>query len=440
MSNDMLETRVVKKTFWRILPFLFVLFIIAFLDRVNVGFAALTMNKELGFSSAVYGLGAGIFFIGYFIMEVPGNLIMAKVGARLWIARILITWGLISGATAFVTTSTEFYIVRFMLGVAEASFTPGIIYYLSNWFRAKDQAKALALFLMAMPASSIIGAPISSFLLGINWLGWSGWKWMFVLEAIPALIFGIITVLYLTDRPDQAKWLRTDERDWLIKELAAEKEAKLEKKQYTLMQSFGDRDVLLLSAAYFAWVSGFYGITMFLPTLVKTLQSSMSNQFVGVLVMAPYIVGLVSMVLVGRHSDKTNERRFHTMGCMIVGAIGLSSSVYFSGVNVLTAMLFYMVAVGGVYGAFGPFWSIPSSFLTGAGAAGAIAMINSIGNLGGFLGPYSMGYIKDLTGSYNSGVLFLASCLVLCAVLLAFLKKTGKAAVKPSEANVTTSA
>ena len=427
MNNDSLEKRAVSKTFWRLMPYIFILFIIAFLDRVNVGFAALTMNKDLGFSSAIYGLGAGMFFIGYFTMEVPKNLLMTKFGPRIWITQLLITWGLVSASTAWVTTATEFYVVRFLLGVTEASFSPGIIYYLSNWFRLKDQAKALSLFLMAMPACNIIASPISSYMLGLGWLGWAGWKWLFVLQAAPALVFGIITFFYLTDRPDQAKWLKADERQWLVNTLESEKAAKIVKKKYSLWQAFRDRDVLLLASSYFAWVIGFYGLTMFLPTLVKGLRSSITNMDVGYLVMIPYIVALLSMVLVGRHSDKTNERRYHTMACMIIGAIGLAGSVYFSGINVMIAMAFYTIAIGGVYAAFGPFWAIPTSFLTGVSAAGAIAFINCIGNLGGFVGPYSMGYIRDLTGDYNNGILFLACCLVVCAILLSRLKKAGKA-------------
>lgn len=426
MSDIDLEKRTVSKVFWRLMPFLGLLYIVAFLDRVNVGYAALSMNKELGFSNAVYGLGAGIFFIGYFIMEIPGNLIMTRVGARLWIARILITWGVISGFTAFVTTPMEFYVVRFLLGVAEASFFPGIIYYLSTWSRKQDQAKAVAFFMMSLPICNILAAPVSTYLLGISWLGLAGWKWLFILEALPSVILGFITPFYLTNKPEDAKWLSDDERTWLVNSLAAEQAAKLERKKYTLMQAFTDRDVVILSLIYFTWVCGFYGITMFLPILVKALSATMSNQMVGYLIMIPYIFGFFAMYFLGRHSDKTGERRWHTIIGMLTAALGLAGSVYFANISIAVSMAFFTIAVMGVYGSFGPFWSIPSSFLTATSAAGAIAMINSIGNLGGFVGPYAMGYIREATGSFTGGIMFLVACLLAAAGLLLMLKKAGK--------------
>ena len=290
MSDSQLELRTVRKVSLRLLPFLFLCFAVAFLDRVNVGFAALSMNKDLGFSSAIYGLGAGIFFIGYFTMEVPGNLIMARVGARLWIARILITWGIISGMTALVATPMQFYIVRFLLGVAEASFFPGIIYYLGNWYQGKDQAKAIAWFMISLPACNVIGSPLSSYLLGLSWLGWAGWKWLFVMEAVPSVILGFVTFWFLTDKPEDAKWLQDEERNWLVRTLDAERNKKQAKKKYTVLQAFGDRDVMLLAAAYLAWMCGYYGVVMFLPTLVKALSATMSNEIVGLWVALPYAV------------------------------------------------------------------------------------------------------------------------------------------------------
>lgn len=428
MNDPVLEKRTVGKVFWRLMPFLGLLYIVSFLDRVNVGFAALSMNQELGFSNAVYGFGAGIFFIGYFVMEVPGNLIMAKVGARLWIARILITWGIISGLTAWVFTPMQFYIVRFLLGVAEASFFPGIIYYLSTWSRSQDQAKAVAFFMMSLPICNIVASPLSTYLLGITWAGWSGWRWLFILEAVPSIILGIITPFYLTNKPEDARWLDDEGRRWLVNALAVEKAAKQEQKHYTLLQAFADRDILILSGIYFAWVCGFYGVTLFLPILVKALSSTISNQMVGFLVMVPYIFGFFAMYLIGRHSDKTGERRYHTVFGMLMGACGLAGSVLLADISIPVSMLFFTIAVMGVYGSFGPFWSIPSSFLTATAAAGAIAMINSIGNLGGFIGPYVMGFIRDATGSFNGGVMFLVVCLLGAAVLLMMVRKTGKGA------------
>jgi len=426
MEIQNLEERTVKKVFWRLMPFLCLLYIIAFLDRVNVSYAALSMNKDLGFSNAVYGFGAGIFFIGYFVMEIPGNLIMARVGARIWIARILISWGIIAGLTALVSTPHQFYLVRFFLGVAEASFFPGIIYYLGTWCRAKDQAKAVAIFMMSLPLCNVLGAPVSTYLLGIDWLNIAGWKWLFILEAIPAVILGIMTPFYLTNRPADAKWLSDDERNWLINVLALEAGKKVEKKKYTLWQAFSDSDVIKLSAVYFFWVCGFYGLGLFLPILIKSLSAAISNQMVGFLVALPYSVAFIAMFLVGRNSDRTGERRWHTVFGMITGAVGLGCSVLFAHSSIFVSMIFFTLSVMGIYASFGPFWAIPHSFLTATAAAGAIAMINSVGNFGGFVGPYAMGYIHDATGSFNGGLLFLVGCLLAAAVLLISLGKSGQ--------------
>lgn len=428
MNVSQLETQTVKKVSMRIIPFLFICFAVSILDRVNVGFAALQMNQELGFSSAVYGLGAGIFFLGYFLLEVPGGIIMTKVGARVWISRIMISWGLISGFTAFVTTPNEFYLVRFLLGVSEASFFPCMAWYLSSWYQSKHHAKAIAAFMVAIPGASALGSPISTWLLSLGWLGLSGWKWLFILEAIPSVILGVIAYYYLTDKIEDAKWLQADERKWLLDITNKEQLLKQEKKHYTLMQAFADRDVLILSTGYFAWMCGYYGIVMFLPTLVKKLSTAMSLQTIGLSIGLMYFFAMVVMVLVGRNSDRLNERRYHVAACLTVSALGLAGSVYFSNSNVITSMVIYAVALAGAYGAYSPFWSIPSSFLTGAAAAGAIAMINSIGNLGGFVGPYAMGYVSQATGSYDNGVLFLSACMIVGATIIAFfIKQSGKA-------------
>ncbi len=437
MNDIHLEKRVVDRVFRRLMPFLCLLYTVAFLDRVNVGFAALSMNEDLGFSNTVYGFGAGIFFIGYFIMEVPGNLIMIRVGARLWIARILVTWGIISGLTAWVSTPMEFYLVRFFLGVAEAGFFPGIIYYLSTWTRSRDQARAVAIFMMALPVCNIVASPLSTYLLEITWLGWDGWKWLFILEAVPSVILGVITPFYLTDRPEDARWLDDEERAWLTGVLAAERSARLERKDYTLAQALRDRDVLLLSAIYFTWICGFYGVTMFLPTLVKGLSATMTNRTVGFLVMAPYVFGFFAMYGIGRHSDRTGERRYHTIAGMVTGALGLAASVFLADISITVSIFSFTIAVMGIYGSFGPFWSIPSSFLTGTAAAGAIAMINSIGNLGGFAGPYLMGFIGDAAGSFTGGVIFLAACMLAAAMLLMMVRKTGAGRGDPREADIT---
>ncbi len=424
MSED-LGKRTTGKVFRRLMPFLGLLYIVAFLDRVNVGYAALSMNQDLGFTNATYGFGAGVFFLGYFIMEVPGNLIMAKVGPRIWIARILITWGVISALTAWVSTPLQFYAVRFLLGIAEASFFPGIIYYLSTWCLSRDQAKAVAFFMMSLPICNVLAAPLSTYILGISWFGWQGWKWLFIMEAVPALVLGIITPFFLTNEPKDAHWLEEEERTWLERALAGERARKLERARYTLAQAFSDRDVLILSAVYFAWICGFYGVTLFLPLLVKALSTGLSNQTVGLLVMAPYIFGFFMMYGIGRHSDRTGERRYHTIFGLLTGAAGLAGSVLLADISVTVSMIFFTLSVMGVYGSFGPFWSIPSSFLTQSAAAGAIAMINSIGNLGGFVGPYAMGLIRDFSGSFTGGIMFLVVCLLAAAGLVAALHKSG---------------
>lgn len=427
MNEAAIEQRTVRKVFRRLVPFLGLLYIVSFLDRINVSYAALEMNKDLGFSNEAYGFGAGIFFIGYFAMEIPGNLIMTRVGARAWIARILITWGIISGLTAWVSSPMEFYIVRFLLGVAEASFFPGMIYYLSTWSRSRDYAKAVAFFMMSLPVCVIIASPLSTYLLGISWLGWTGWKWLFVLEAVPAIILGIVTPFYLTNEPDEkTNWLDAEERAWLVSALAAESAAKLERKKYSLRDALGDRDILILSAIYFMWVCGFYGVGLFLPILVKGLSASMSNQTVGFLVAIPYVFAFFAMYFIGHHSDKTGERRLHTVAGMLTGALGLAGSVIVADINVVVSMIFLTIATMGIYSSFGPFWSIPSSFLSATAAAAAIAMINSIGNLGGFVGPYAMGYIREKTDSFTVGIMFLAACLLCAAVLLMTLRKTGR--------------
>jgi MFS family permease len=351
---------------------------------------------------------------------------MVKVGARIWIARILITWGIISGLTAFVTTPAQFYIVRFFLGVAEASFFPCIIYYLSTWFRSSDQAKAVAFFMMALPVCNIIAAPISTAMLGVTGMGLTGWQWLFILEAIPAVIFGFITPFYLTNKLEDAKWLDIKERTWLINALADEQAVKLNRNKYSVLKALCDRDVILLSAIYFAWICGFYGITMFLPVLIKGLSDNISNQMVGFLVMIPYIFGFFAMYLNGRHSDKTGERRRYAVFALCTCVVGLTGSVLLADISILISMVFFTIAVTGVYSAFGPFWAIPSSFLASTTAAGAIAMINSVGNLGGFVGPFAMGLIWDATGSFTGGIMFLIAMLLCAAGLLMLLRKSGK--------------
>jgi len=437
MNISQLERETVKKVSLRLIPFLFLCFAVATLDRVNIGFAALKMNQELGFSSAVYGLGAGIFFIGYFIMEIPGSAIMTKMGAKAWISRIMISWGIIASLMAFVSTPLQFYAARFFLGVAEASFFPCIAWYLSSFYQTKNHAKAIAGFMMAMPIASAVGAPISTYILNITFVGWSSWRWLFIIEAIPAIILGIIAIFYLTNKIEDANWLNEEERKWLIDVTTKEKLKKQEQKPYTFMQAMGDHDVLKLAAAYFTWVCGYYGLVMFLPILVKKLSTTMSVITVGWVVGLMYLIATISMFLVSRHSDKTNERRHHVAVCLIIAAVGLICSIYFANVNVILTIIIYTISLSGVFGAFSPFWSIPPSFLSGVAAASAIALVNSIGNLGGFVGPYVMGFVTTTTGSSKAGIWFLAISMIASACIVTFLlKQTGKAQHVNSKENI----
>jgi len=424
MNINQIEIDVIKKVTLRLIPFLFIVFVTALVDRMNVSFAALSMNADLGFSNEIYGLGAGMFFIGYFLMEIPGNLIMCKVGAKFWITRIMISWGIISGLTAFVTTPEQFYIARFALGLAEASFFPAIVYYLSEWYRCKDQIKAISLFMLAVPVCNIINAPISTYLLGVSWLSWAGWHWMFVIEAIPALILGVISYYYLTDKPEDAKWLNESEKSCLICMLKEEKIQRIDEKKYTLFQTLKDRDIWIMVIAYFFWMTGQYGVMMFLPILVKSLSSTMSNMVVGYWIMALWTCVAISLLLVGRSSTKTGKRKIYVITCMAIAAVGLFSSVYFTNVNIYIAMICYTITLMGAVSSAPVLFSIPATFLTGASTAVALALINSVGNLGGFCGPYLTGYINTATNSFTIPMIVMSAAFAISAMLMILIRKS----------------
>ncbi|NUU65864.1 MFS transporter [Enterobacteriaceae bacterium BIT-l23] len=408
-----LEKRVMRKITLRIVPFIMILYFIAFLDRVNIGFAALTMNEDLGFSPTVFGLGAGIFFLGYFLFEVPSNLILHKVGARIWIARVMITWGLVSGAMAFVQGTTSFYTLRFLLGVAEAGFFPGIILYLSYWFPAQKRAQVTAIFMAAAPISTALGSPISAALLEMHgFLGFAGWQWMFVLEAIPAIILGIVVLFWLTDRPEKARWLKEDERAWLISTLAAEQARKPASAQHSIWSGLLDKRVLALALVYFGTSAGLYTLGIWSPQIIKTL--GLSSMTIGLLNAIPAVVSVLAMVLWARHSDKTNERSWHVIAACLLAACGL----LFAGTagTVVTVILALTLVNCGISASKPPLWSMPTLFLSGPAAAAGIATINSIGNLGGFIGPFMIGLIKQHTGSFSWGLWFVAGLLVLSSL------------------------
>ena len=416
-----IEQSVKRKRFWRIIPLIFILYVITFLDRVNISYATLTMSKDLQFTSAIFGLGAGIFFIGYFILEVPVTVWVEKWSARKWIARIMIGWGIVTIATAFINTESQFYMARFALGLGEAGFFPGMLVYLSHWYRGKERAIAYSLLMSAVPVSQIIGAPISTHILTIDWLNLTGWRWLFVLEGLPAIILGIIAFLYLADRPSHAKWLSSDEKKWLETEMEKEKAILQNKFKYSWKQAIRQRDVILLALAYFFWVFGFYGLGFFLPTIVSGL-SGLPLTMVGYLVTIPYVAALGGLLIVGKLSDKKKERKKHAAISLIIGATGLGLSILVYP-NLFLSMVMFIIATVGIYSAFGPFWSIPTIFLTETSAAVSIGMINSIGNLGGFVGPYITGYIKTATGSFAGGEMFMVASLFIAAMLIFILQK-----------------
>jgi ACS family tartrate transporter-like MFS transporter len=406
----------------RIMPYMFLLYIIAFLDRVNLGYAWLAMKDDLRFGDDVYGLGAGIFFFGYFLLEIPGSILVEKWSARGWIARIMVTWGIVAILMGFIHTKPQFYSARFLLGAAEAGFFPGIIVYFSHWFRYEDRAKAVALFMAAIPVANIIGSPVSGLLLGVNWLGLTGWRWLFIIEGAPAIIFGVVTIFYLTDRPHLAKWLTDDEREWLTGELEREKQAKQAVHSYSILQAFQHREVVLLTLAYFFMVTAVYGFNFWLPTILKKVSGS-SNLVVTLISALPYCVALVAILFVGWSSDRTKERRWHTALSMIVASIGLLLSVVAQDQTAL-AVLMFCVAGAGMYSYLPGFWALPTSFLTGTAAAASIGLINSIGNLGGFAGPFVVGYLSQATNSFLGGVLYLATSALVAAGLILSLRAT----------------
>ena len=418
-----LENRVMRKITLRIVPFIMLLYFIAFLDRVNIGFAALTMNEELGFSPTVFGLGAGIFFLGYFLFEVPSNLILHKVGARIWIARVMITWGLVSGAMAFVQGTTSFYTLRFLLGVAEAGFFPGIILYLSYWFPMQKRAQVTAIFMAAAPISTALGSPISAALLEMHGLlGFAGWQWMFVLEAVPAVVCGVMVLFWLTDRPEKARWLKEDEREWLVTTLAAEQSRKQATAQHSAWQGLFDKRVLALSLVYFGTSAGLYTLGIWSPQIIKTL--GLSSMTIGLLNAVPAVVAVAAMVLWARHSDKRNERPWHVIAACLLAAVGL----LFAGgaATVVTVILALTLVNCGISASKPPLWSMPTLFLSGSAAAAGIATINSLGNLGGFVGPFMIGLIKEQTGSFTGGLWFVAGLLVLSSFIVFLLSSIAR--------------
>jgi MFS transporter, ACS family, tartrate transporter len=416
---DTLEQRTMARVSARLLPFLIVCYFVAYLDRVNVSFASLTMNKDLGLSASAYGLGAGVFFLAYAVFEVPSNLLLARFGARRWIARIMVTWGITSGAMAFIGNETWFYAVRFLLGAAEAGFFPGMIFYLTLWFPAAYRARVIGYFMAAIPLSTVIGAPVSGALLGLEGvLSMHGWQWLFILEAVPALLLSVAVLFYLTDKPTDAGWLSDDERRWLADRLAAEERQREAARHYSVLQALLNPRVLALSLVYFGAVAANYGLSFFLPQIVKAF--GMSNLQTGFVAAIPYAVGVVGIVWWGRRSDAKLERRFHTGFAIFIAAAGLTAAAFLN--DPTAKMVAFSVAGFGIFGCLPVFWTLPTAFLSGAAAAGGIAIINSIGNLAGFVGPSVMGMIKDSTGSFTNGLPVLAGVAVVALVIVLLLR------------------
>jgi ACS family tartrate transporter-like MFS transporter len=404
----------------RVLPFLFLLFVIAFLDRVNVSYAALEMMHDLNFSDRVFGLGSGIFFVGYLLFEIPGCLIVERWSARKWFARIMVSWGLVTALMAFIRTPMHFYAVRTLLGAAEAGFFPGIIVYLSHWFRAADRAKAGSVFMIAIPAANILGSPVAGWLLGVHWFHLQGWRWLFIVEGIPAVIFGVVTTFYLTDWPREAKWLSAEERGWITAELEREAAEKRGVRQYGVWETLRQPIVLRLALIYFCGVSCSYGLTIWLPTFLKR-ASGQSDLIITLLTMLPYLILLAAMLCNGWDSDRTGERRWHTAGPLMLCSVSFV-------IAILAGGNFWLAFVGLTFAstanAFLPaFWTMPYAFLTDSGAAAATGLINSIGNLGGLVAPWVIGYFLDRTHSFTPGFLYVIGSLLVAIALVLSLPR-----------------
>ena len=420
--TDTLAARTLGRVNRRLMPFVFLLYIISYLDRVNVGYAGLQMSKELGFSDYVFGLGGGIFFVGYFLLEIPGSILAEVWSARKWIARIMITWGVVASLTGFIHNAQQFYWLRFVLGIAEAGFVPGIIVYLSHWYRPEDRGKAIAIFFAAIPASAVIGGPLSAIFLKIHWLGLAGWRWLLILEGVPAVIIGIVTIFYLTDRPEQAKWLSDDERAWLAAEIArAGTPARL-----SVWQTLRSPTVLLMAVTLLLGLTATYGVSLWLPQMVQRLSKFGVSQ-VSLVAAIPALCALPAMLANGWHSDRTGERIWHAAIPRTMAGIAMFVCFFTTG-NVWLSVFLLSIATIGFYSAHPGFWPLPNILLGKTAAAASIGLINSFGNLGGFIGPYVIGYISTRFGGFEWALLFLAVCSVASGLLILTLRGAVKEA------------
>jgi MFS transporter, ACS family, tartrate transporter len=417
-----ISTRTIRRIRNRLIPLLFLMFVVFCLDRSNISFAGLTMNAALGITSAQYGLLAGIFFWGYCLFEIPSNLLLHKIGARVWFARILVSWGIVAVLTGFVRSVPQLYVARFLLGVAEAGCFVGIVLYLTYWFPQREQARVIALFMIAIPVSSILGAPVSGFILDhVHWLGIGSWRWVLILEGLPAVGCGVVTYFLLPSRPSEATFLTPDEKAWITAELAREEQEKIRTHGISAWRALAYPRVWHLTAIHFAYLIGYYGMIFYLPQAVKLLSNGYSNTAVGILVMVPNLAGLIAMILISGSSDRRLERRYHAALPAIVGGLalmllGTTNSLWLS-------IALWSFAAMGIYGYEGPFWSLPSEFLTGFAAASGIALANSVGNLGGFAGPSVIGALASGAGGIYRGLALAGISLFVSATLLLLLPK-----------------
>jgi len=408
---------VVSKVTKRLVAFAFICYVVAYVDRVNIGFAATELQRDLGLSDAAYGIGGGLFFLGYCLFEIPSNLLLERIGARIWIARIMIVWGLVSMATMFVTGVSSFYAARVLLGMAEAGFFPGMVLYLTYWIPAAERARTGALFMMAAPIAIIVGAPVSEMILSLDrHAGLAGWQWLFVLEGAPAVALGLVALRVLTDRPEQASWLAPREREWLGATMAAERAARMQRGHASVFEAFSSPKVWLLCTVYFLNTLVTYGVFLWLPKILRELSGT-SGWRLTAITSVPFVCALIGMILIGRHSDRTGERKGHVAACALTAATGLIVGAAFTD-NLPLLVLSFAFSQVGQRSVMSVFWSIPPLVLGGAGAAAGIALINAVGNLGGFVGPSVMGWLRQETGGYGGGMLVLASGLIVAAGLV----------------------
>jgi len=404
-----------RKVTLRLIPFLFLLYIVAWLDRVNVGFAALQMNSDLRFSSAAFGFGSGVFFFGYCLFEVPSNLVLHRVGARLWISRIMISWGAISATMMLVRTPPTFYVLRFLLGAAEAGFFPGVVYYLSHWYPEGQRARAIAAFMTAVPVSGVVGGPLSGALLSLNGLfGLAGWQWLFLVEGLPAILLGVIVLVYLTDQPETADWLSSAEKDWLVTRLAAERTSRNGALRIGIFAALTNPTIWHLGIIFLFAAIGFYGYSFWAPLVVKSLTGS-SDLGVGLILGAISAVTVIAMMMNGAHSDHTDERPLHVAVPLLISGAGFFGCALLR--QPILAVFFLALVPIGHCAAYGPFWSMPSRFLTGAPAAAGIALVVTIANVGGLLGPTIVGAMKDRFGTHGPAFMVLGGCAIVAALL-----------------------